>query len=127
MAEKDARGVNRWSPAVRNKMRELAELVSREKYGEEGPPLELTWAEIEEVGHEVGRLTATEVDQTLQREHAEHFDQPHPCPTCGRVCSTSVKHRDLQTRDGTADLAEPACSCPACERAFFPAAHSAEA
>jgi hypothetical protein len=123
MATEDSSGAagrNRWSAAVRRKMRELAELIRQEKFGEDLPPLELTWVEIEDIGHEVGRLTAAEVDQELQRSHAEHFDHPHACPSCGRRGSTSVRHRDLQTRDGTVDLAEPACYCNACERSFFP-------
>lgn len=49
---------NKWSPAVLAKMDELAQLVRQEKYGQEGPPIDFTWAEIEDVGHEIGRLTA---------------------------------------------------------------------
>jgi hypothetical protein len=33
-----------------------------------------------------------------------------------------VKHRDLNTRDGTADLSEPEFHCVSCERSFFPSA-----
>ena len=83
---------NRYSPAVLAKMEELAELISRERYGEEGPPKDLTWAEIEDVGHEVGRLAATEVDQKIQRQQAEKFDHFHGCPQCGRSCGPHVKH-----------------------------------
>lgn len=111
---------NKWSPAVLAKLNELSPLISREKYGQEGPPRNLTWAEIEDVGHEIGRLTATEVDQTIQRQQADKFDHAHACPQCGRRCSPSVKHRTLETRDGPADLSEPACCCSACERSFFP-------
>jgi len=111
---------NRWSPAVLAKLNELAELISDEKYGPEGPPKALTWAEIEDVGHEIGRLAATEVDQKIQRQQAEDFDHTHDCPQCGRPCSPSIKHRSLETRDGPADLSEPACYCNACERSFFP-------
>lgn len=116
---------NRWSPAVLTKMQELAELVSREQYGEEGPPLETTWAEIEEIGHQVGQLAATEVDQNLQRRHAEHLDHQHPCPHCGKAAETIVKHRSLQTRQGPADIAEPACYCASCRWYFFPSEGSA--
>lgn len=114
---------NRWSPAVLAKLDELSELISQEKYGHEGPPIEMTWAEIEGVGHEIGRLTATEVDQKIQRQQAEKLDHPHDCPQCGRACSPSVKHRSLETRDGPADLGEPACYCSACERSFFPSTY----
>lgn len=111
---------NSWSPAVLAKLNELSQLISQEKYGHQGPPIDLTWSEIEDVGHEIGRLTATEVDQAIQRQQADKLDHAHGCPQCGRQCSPSVKHRTLETRDGPADLSEPACYCNACERSFFP-------
>ena len=111
---------NRWSPAVLAKLNELSQLISQEKYGPEGPPTDLTWAQIEDVGHEIGRLTATEVDQTIQRQQADKFEHTHDCPQCGRQCSPRVKHRTLETRDGATGLSEPACYCNACERSFFP-------
>ncbi len=47
---------NRLSPAVLAKLGELAELIGKEKYGPDGPPKDLTWVEIEGVGHEIGSL-----------------------------------------------------------------------
>lgn len=111
----------RFSPQVVAKMQEVARLISAEKYGER-PPLKTTWAQIEEAGHEIGKLMATEFDQLVQRQHAEHFDQKATCPQCAKSCSPVVKHRDLQTRDGTADLSEPEFHCVSCERSFFPSA-----
>ena len=35
---------NRWSPAVLAKMAELSQLISREKFGDEGPPVEIATA-----------------------------------------------------------------------------------
>jgi hypothetical protein len=55
----------RWSHEVRRKVAELAELISLEQYRPDGPSLELTFSEIEDLGHEVGGYTATAVDQTL--------------------------------------------------------------
>lgn len=112
----------RFSPEVLSKMQELGRMISAETYGEDGPPAELTWAEIEDLGHEIGKLTATEFDQTVQRQQALRFEQPRACPQCGKPCSPSVKHRDLTTRDGTADLSEPEFRCVSCERSFFPPA-----
>jgi len=113
----------RFSPEVLAKMQELGRMISAETYGQDGPPVELTWAEIEVLGHEIGKLTATEFDQTVQRQQAESFDQTRVCPQCDEPCSPTVKHRDLTTRDGTADLSEPEFHCTACERSFFPSAY----
>lgn len=119
-------GKLKWSDEVRRKVAELAELVALEKYGPEGPPLELTFSEIEALGHEVGRYTATTVDQTVQKQHAGHFDEPQRCPQCGRRCEVGEKERPLQTLDGTASLCEPVCDCGACKRPFFPSTSGVE-
>ena len=118
---------DRFSPEVVKQMQKLARLISAERYGDAGPPRDMTWSQIEELGHEVGKLTATEFDQSMQRQHAEVFDGTHPCPQCGKSCTASVKHRDLTTRDGTADLSEPEFHCRSCERSFFPSADGSEA
>jgi len=115
----------RFSPEVVAQMQKLARMISTEQYGKEGPGLDLTWNDIESLGHEIGKLTATEFDQTVQRQQAERFDHNHPCPQCGKAAEPSVKHRDLTTRDGPADLSEPELHCSACERSFFPTANPA--
>lgn len=117
----------RFSPHALRLMQELGRVISADKYGDDGPPIELTWAEIEDAGHELGKLVATEYDQTIQRQHAEKYDTKHPCPQCGRTTSPSVKHRDLTTRDGPTDLSEPEFRCVPCERSFFPSADQPQA
>ncbi len=115
-----------WSGAVRRKFQELAELISQERFGEAGIPKEITFSEIEEIGHQVGRLAAGTIDQTLQLRHAEHLAEVESCPECGRGCEVERRQGALQTRDGTVVLDEPVCHCGACERAFFPSASAAE-
>jgi hypothetical protein len=110
----------RFSPEALKLIQELGRVIGAEKYGPDGPPIETTWAEIEDAGHELGKLVATEYDQIMQRQHAEKYDEAHACPQCGKTANASVKHRDLSTRDGTADLSEPEFRCVACERSFFP-------
>ena len=115
-----------WSPAVRQKLQELAELISEERFGEAGIPREFSFSEIEEIGHQVGQLAAGTVDQTLQLQHAQHLAEVEPCPQCGEDCQVQQRPRSLQTRDGTVELVEPVCYCPACERDFFPSASPLE-
>jgi hypothetical protein len=117
-----------WSPAVRRKLQELAELIADERFGEAGIPKEITFSEIEEIGHQVGQLAAGTIDQTLQVWHTKHLTEVEPCPECSRDCvvERQRRRRSLQTRDGTVELAEPICHCHACERDFFPSASLVE-
>ena len=97
-------------------------------FGEDGPPVDTTFAEIEEFGHEVGRMVARAVDEKLTTQHATHFQEPTPCPCCETSCSAKEDpgERELQTTDGDVPLHEPVFHCSVCHRDFFPSTHSAQ-
>jgi hypothetical protein len=112
------------SPQARQKFEELVALLAEERYGPDGPPIDTTFAEIEQFGHQAGRMLGRSLDKHLTGRHAEHF-QEGSCPTCGASGESDVaekKTRPLQTLDGTIPLAEPALHCPTCGRDFFPSA-----
>jgi len=98
------------------------------RYGPDGPPENTTFAEIEEFGHEVGRMLGRAVDQQLTSQHAEQFRNEAACPTCQTVCEPEPfpAERELQTSDGRMPIAEPVCHCSVCNRDFFPAAYRIE-
>lgn len=116
------------SAEVLEKLRELAELIGKQQFGEDGrPPRETTFAAIEELGHQAGQLLSAEVDRQLAASHREHFADAQPCPQCGRMCDTVASKRPLTTRDGPLELPEAACHCPDCRRDFFPSTCATEA
>jgi hypothetical protein len=114
------------SAEARQKFDELVALLSQERYGPDGPPIDTTFAEIEDFGHQAGRMLGRSLDEHLAEEHGEHFAEAC-CPTCGASgdpeASKSQKTRTLQTQDGKLPLAEPAFHCPRCDRDFFPSAN----
>ncbi len=113
------------STEARRKFDELVVLLAREKYGPGPPPIDTTFAEIEDFGHQAGRMLGRSLDEHLALEHAEYF-QEATCPTCAAFGESDVgdnkKTRPLQTQDGKIPLAEPAFHCPKCDRDFFPSA-----
>jgi hypothetical protein len=113
---------------VRNKFDECVAALTAMRYGPEGPPEDTTFAEIEEFGHEVGRMVGRAVDQQLTSQHAEQFQKPAVCPTCQTLCEPepSPAERQLQTSDGGVPIAEPVCHCSVCNRNFFPSAYRIE-
>jgi hypothetical protein len=112
------------SPAAREQFDTVVALLAREGFGEDGPPRETTFAEIEQFGHQAGRMMARAIDACLAQQHALHFAGEQPCPTCGENCppEESPHELPLQTVDGPVTLHEPTCNCPACRRDFFPGA-----
>lgn len=109
------------SPQVAEKLCELATQIAQEEYGVQGrPPLETTFAEIEEIGHQAGQLLAGVIDQQFTAAHGQHFAESQTCPQCGGSHDASFQERELTTRDGPVVLLEAACHCPECRRDFFP-------
>jgi hypothetical protein len=111
------------SQQIQQKLSELAELVSREQYGAEGPPKDLTFRQIEKVGYEVGKLAASKFESLATEKHRQHFDGRQPCPQCGCQCEAGDPcERKLLTRLGPVPLGEIEFHCNACRRSFFPSA-----
>ena len=112
----------------RKAMDECVAALTAMRYGPEGPPKDTTFAEIEEFGHEVGRMVGRAVDQQLTSQHAEQFHEAAFCPTCQTLCEPkpSPAERELQTSDGRVPIAEPVCHCSVCHRDFFPSAYRIE-
>ena len=113
------------SPAEQKQLDVLVSLLAQHGFGEQGPPRDTTFAQIEQFGHQAGRMVARAVDAHLAHQHAEHFASEEPCPNCGQQRRPKEKPHDLplQTSDGEVTLHEPACHCPICRRDFFPGAH----
>lgn len=109
------------------KFDEVVAMLARRGFGEEGPPLETTFAQIEQFGHQAGQMVARALDTRLAEKHAGHFSSEQACPSCDRPLSPNDDPHvlPLQTADGDVVLHEPAFRCPQCERDFFPATHSA--
>lgn len=103
----------------------LVALLAKRRFGEDGPPRNTTFAEIEQFGHQAGRMVARAIDSQLVSQHAAHFTDEQPCPTCNEKCpSEESPHKlPLATVDGDISLHEPNCHCSSCRRDFFPGTH----
>ena len=125
---KDAQKQVLLTDEARKKLEDCVAAVATCGFGPDGPPLETTFAEIEQFGHEVGKLVARALDEKLTTQHAAHFQGMAACPSCGTECSVaeSPHARDVQTTDGVVPLHEPICHCPVCHRDFFPSAYPFE-
>ncbi len=114
-------------PKVKAKFDELVAVLAQQGFGEEGPPRETTFAQIEKFGHQAGRMLGRAIDAHLATQHAEHFADEEPCPACDEniPMKESPHELPLQTQDGEVTLHEPTCHCPSCRRDFFPSANLA--
>jgi len=109
----------------KKKFSELVALLARLGFGEDGPPRETTFAQIENFGHQAGRMLGRAVDALLAAQHAEHFAGEEPCPSCNEKTPSKESPHELplQTPDGEVTLHEPTCRCSTCRRDFFPSTY----
>lgn len=125
---KDAQNQFTWTEEARKKFDDCVAAMAACGFGAEGPPIDTTFAEIEEFGHKVGRMMARALDEELTKHHGTHFQGAAPCPSCGTSCPIveNPDTRDIQTTDGDVALREPLSHCPVCNRDFFPSAYRFE-
>lgn len=108
---------------IQKKLAELAELISIQEYGPDGPPKDVTFREIERAGHQAAQLAAAKFEATATDQHQQHFEGLQPCPQCGVDCEAKgFAERQLLTRLGPVNLSEIEFHCNACRRSFFPSA-----
>lgn len=77
---------------------------------------------LEQAAHGLGQELSRLTQQRAAREVAAVSPAMSACPQCGRQCSLQMSHRTVSSLDGPVEVLEPAASCPACRRAFFPSA-----
>jgi len=125
---KDALNRVAWTEDARKKFDDCVAAMAACGFGPEGPPIDTTFAEIEEFGHEVGRMMARALDEKLARHHGTYFQGAAACPGCRTSCPVveNPDARAIQTTDGDVSLREPIGHCPVCNRDFFPSAHGLE-
>jgi len=115
------------------KLREIEELafgwgklLANEAFPD-GPDLNVTLAEMEEISARASKALVGGAISTMADQQAQTFDEPQPCPTCGKLCEVQRQARSIAVRGGPAELNEPVAHCSTCRRAFFPSASSVAA
>lgn len=83
---------------------------------------QMRFAQMELLGHGLGKRLAARVQQALVARQAEQMPSEFRCPSCDRVCPAETVDKKMHTLDGEVELAEVRCHCRRCRRSFFPSA-----
>lgn len=100
---------------------ELVQALVEERI--EGGEIEIDsmkFAQMELLGHGLGKELSGRVQQALVARQGEQMPRVFGCPTCGRECPAEPRPKTIQSLDGEIELAEVSCDCPKCRRSFFP-------
>jgi len=104
---------------LQQRIRELAEELSREFGQVEEQDGECLMSRVEDFAAEIGDAVAARLmEQELCSREA---DGEQTCPCCGRAGSLKRRRkRTVQTKRGEIELVEPEFYCGRCRRSFFP-------
>jgi len=80
----------------------------------------MRFAQMELLGHGLGKELSGRVQQALVARQAEQMPRVFGCPTCGRECPAETHSNTMESLDGEIELAEVRCHCRKCRRSFFP-------
>ncbi len=58
------------NPEQKENFDELVALLASSGFGEDGPPLETTFSQIEHFGHQTGRMVARAIDRLLAQQRS---------------------------------------------------------
>jgi hypothetical protein len=111
--------------AVERRALELARQLAEEVYGPNGPAMDSSIDDIEEVAMQAVRAAFDGVIARALELQNEQLPTELPCPDCGGACVVEFEKRTIQGRFGTAEIQEPLGHCARCARDFFPSASRA--
>ena len=107
--------------------RQMADVFSKEIYGDQGPDLDCDIDQIEDVAVLAARAAFDAVIARALELQNQRLPEQLPCPKCQTDSSVKFETRTIQGRMGPAEIREPVCRCPVCDRDFFPSAGSVTA
>jgi hypothetical protein len=101
---------------------QMAEVFSKGIYGDDGPDLDCDIDQIEDVAVLAARAAFDAVIAQALELQNQRLPDRLPCPKCQTDSSVQFETRTIQGRMGPAEIREPVCHCPVCDRDFFPSA-----
>ena len=114
------------SPEKLQEIRDLAaqwgKIVARRSFGDAGPDLSVDLSAMEQVAQAAAAGLTEGTLSVLLEQQAQALGDQQPCPGCGQLCPVAFEDRALAVQGGQLTLHEPVCTCPDCERDFFPPA-----
>ena len=112
--------------AVTRLAKQWGKIVVKHAFGEQGPGLDVDFAQMEEVASAAARGLTEGALEAATVQQGQLLGEKQPCPQCGKLCAVGSEERPLRVKGGVVLLREPNCYCPTCRRDFFPSASGVE-
>lgn len=116
------RGIQARQEELIESARVMGKNLSRTTFGQGGPDLQVTFADLEQFLRPLVEAMATGFLGESAEEQSGRLSPTLPCPSCGHECLRSARPRTLMAEQGPVTWPEPVYDCLRCERSFFPSA-----
>lgn len=113
--------------AVTRLAKQWGKIVVKHAFGEQGPGLDVDFAQMEEVACAAARGLTEGALESAATQQGQLLGEKQPCPHCGKLCTVGSAERPLRASGAVIELSEPKCYCLTCRRDFFPSASGVEA
>ena len=113
--------------AISRLAKQWGKIVVKHAFGEQGPGLDVDFAQMEEVASAAARGLTEGALEMATAQQGQLLGEKQPCPQCGKLCAVGSAERPLRVKGGIMSLREPKCYCLTCRRDFFPSTSGVEA
>src|ERR1700730_3071396 len=104
--------------AVARLAKQWGKIVVKQAFGEQGPGLDVDFAQMEEVAYAAARGLTEGALEVAAAQQGQLLGEKRPCPNGGPLCPFGSEGRPLRAKGGFISLREPKCYCPTCRRDF---------
>lgn len=98
------------------------ENLARQAFGEKGPDLQVSLADLEQLLRPIVSAVAEGFLSRSAEEQTQRLAETLACPDCGRECPRAESGRTMRGEHARFTWNEVVCHCSHCERNFFPSA-----
>ena len=107
---------------IKDLARQWGKIISEEAFGPEGPGLDVSFTNMEDVWVAAGEGLIEGVAREALGKQAENLQTEQACPQCGASCKLNSQQRTMQAQGAKVSWSEAKCYCQKCRRSFFPSA-----
>jgi len=109
---------------IKKLARKWGKIITEEAFGPEGPGLDVSFTEMENVWGAAAEGLTEGVACAALSQQAEDLQTEQACPQCGQACELDSQERTMQAQGAKVSWSEAKCYCQKCRRSFFPSASS---
>ena len=107
---------------IKNLAKQWGKIISEEAFGPEGPGLDVSFTNMEDVWVSAGEGLIKGVACEALGKQAANLQTKQACPQCGASCERDSQQRTMQAQGAIVSWSEAKCYCQKCRRSFFPSA-----